>query len=310
MLIPAARRCLRHALDVLVPMHAERRFLMERRDAKGRAEPVFTLFDHALLSVRLTELSGSPRFVNSVLGLADASAIATSRGLRWRFSPAVDDVPPDADTTGLVLLAADLASGYGDPSGAALRAATPIAGFAEGRSGGAVDTWFGRRVEPEIDPVVNLHVAELLLRVAPGSRLLVGVLEYLGAFLRHHDFASAPSAFYLDSSLLIEQVARLECRGPGRFDPAALRRVDEFVDGCEPTCPLQSARLALAAGLRGRVHAARRLRERVLEFRQPDGLWPFARFYVQRTPHYAYGSRLCTTLAAVLALRDDARVAP
>ncbi|MCP5516356.1 MAG: hypothetical protein H7A45_03760 [Verrucomicrobiales bacterium] len=273
-----------------------RPFFVERRPAVGTAEPVYTTFDHSLICQRLYELTGDAGFLRLAVDHLLPAAVATGPWRRWYFSPAVTDIPPDADSTSVALLLIALAARRGVTIPDEFDPAQQVSQFeALLTASGGIRTYFGDRPNNEVDPVVNLALAETLLATSNLQPLYPETRRFINNTVRSGGLAGRLSEYYLGSAFFAERLARIAHVDQDFLSPAAMRALDHYLEETRPNNPLEAAMLGIGCFLRGkypRGEALTRLLERSVN---SSGGWGFAPFYIQRTPRYDYGSAAWTT---------------
>ena len=306
-----ANEQVRRLLQELSPWVETGRLEMQRH-GQGVVENVFTAFDHAVMCRACFELFGERLFLIRSFDALLPLSVARGGGHQWRFSRRVADIPPDADSTSASLLLCVTAQRAGVRLRDEIDTEASAARISELQTAsGGVHTYFGFRENNDVDPVVNLRVAELLSNTSLNSGIVAeGIREYLNGLLWTCDWARPLSEYYLSAATVVELAARLAARQPGYLQQRVEQRLMDFIAFARPRGALELAQLSKAAGHFQMRDIQRSNNERLLGMRDSRGWWAFQPYYRQRTPRYIYGAAIWTSLNALQSLRAELQGRP
>jgi hypothetical protein len=292
------------ALTFLTRWSPESPWSIERRSCRGEPEWLFTSFDHALLCLRLHDLNGGPGLLRAAVQRFAERALRTERGCRWHFSPAVSDIPADADSTSAVLtvLARAVRQGVGVPDW--MHPCRQLQQFTVLQAPcGGIRTYFGEHGNNEVEPIINLALVELLLALGEAPLFLSSVQIYLEEYLRANPFTERVSEYYLGSAFLAERVARVMALAADFFTSSARKEWVSYLLTHAPANALEAGMMSRACSACDLNTRQDQLNHLLLEMRNAEGIWDFVPFYIQRTPRYEYGSAWLTTATALSAFQ-------
>lgn len=279
-------------------------YRVERRTADQTSERVFTTLDYALLCQRLFELYRDPAYIEAAINLLTPRAVDVNGSRRFHFSPAVKDIPPDADSTSVALLLFATAERLGLAILSELVVTKNIAQFNElATPSGGIRTYFGERNNNDIDPVVNLAFAELLVAIGDTGARYQSIRRFVNNFLLTTPLESTASEYYLGSCFLAERLSRVAWLAPGFLDSTSVDRLDSYLSSHSPANTLEAAFLSISCSLRGWRERRDNLNQFLLRALRKDESRVFVPFYIQRTPRYEYGSREWTAVCCEYALK-------
>lgn len=287
--------------------HDTGRFLMERRRG-GSSEALFTTFDHAHIAARLYDITGCSEMLDRSISTIVELAQSREGGCVWSFSDAVPDIPPDADSTANCLLLLQRGVELGLEIDEHLHPANCVAQFEQVLTQPhGIHTFFGDRAANDVDPLVNIGVAELVIRTGVSFSGMSSIVDFLNARLADYQWGTRVSEYYLGASFLAERLTTLVELQPDILHSQVIARMDNYLCLVEPTDALALALIAVACRRRGFLEQHRTLVDRLSSERGTTGpWWGFAPIYIQRTPRYEYGSDLLTTLLAIQAGAETA----
>ncbi len=278
------------------------RFLMTRRRG-GSRETVFTTFDHAHMAARLFDITGCKKTLDQSISTVVKLVQQWDDGYVWSFSDAVADIPPDVDSTAACLLLLQRGIENGLSIDEDLHPAQQLAQF-EGllAKPHGIYTFFGDRRPNDVDPLVNIAVAELVIRTGIPFAGLSSIADFLNSCLGSYEWGTPISEYYVGCGFLAERLTTLAHMRPDMFDSRVLSKLDDYLLCEDPADDLSIALIGIACERRGFLDRQRMLINRLRNRRGMDGgWWGFAPLYVQRTPRYEYGCELLTTLLAIQA---------
>ncbi len=257
-----------------------------RRDMRGHATSIHTVFDHALLALKCYELTRDSRFLQEGVGSLKDSVQYHKGSARWMFAKEVDDIPPDIDSTAASLLCFKLEDeeiGTEDNTKQFEDQMQPC---------GGLHTFFGHKSNNDIDPIVNSLVAFLYIaKGRPIPKKLVEYLEKQLALIQKQNL----SLFYKGNIYFALRMAKLQAY-TNAFSKT--KELDQYIVSYKPKNTLERAFLAIAASYRGLDDVAKANVNKLIKSR-----YSFCTLYRQRTPRFNYGNSLLTTLFALEAIQ-------
>ncbi|MFC1648084.1 hypothetical protein ACFL1B_01360 [Nanoarchaeota archaeon] len=274
-----------------------------RKTPGGHGELVVTTFDHALVHLKLYELTRDPRFLGKAMHFLEETAQFEGTQARWRFSQKVTDIPSDADSTSLALTVFAMAEIERLPFSKEYRALGNLEQFRDlQEDSGGICTYFSGKSNNDTDPVVNAHLAFLGLITRQEGDFWSGIKRYLNDQVKDLKEGSKTSEYFPGSICFAKSMAKLSAYNPDFIGRATTEPLDTFLLTARPANTLEVALLSIGCSYRGLTERADGLNKELEEQREPNGAWGFAMFYQQRTPRFDYGSEINTTLFAIEAL--------
>jgi hypothetical protein len=280
-------------------------FETKRKNLSGNVFPIETSFDHALIVLKLFELTGEKEYLRRWLAPVHDSALIQDQVLRWNFSSKVTDIPPDADSTAMNLLLLRVADSSGVP-GASFDVVANASQFEDLQDvSGGVKTYFGSEHKNDVDPVVNTLVAFFYELNYPSSETNSGIRAYLLTRLKNLSARPDVSEYYVGATYFLERMAKLTVYAPSFIDDESAQSLDLYLKCSVPRNSLDIALLSVGAAHRGLVDRAVELNRELKSRMNKNGTWSFATLYRQRTPRFNYGNERLTTLFALEALKVE-----
>jgi hypothetical protein len=270
----------------------------KRKNNEGYTEEVITTFDHALIALKLYELTENQTYLERYKEYFSKTKIKFGEFTRWNFSLLVTDIPPDADSTALSLLFFSIAQKNGINIPKEFNVKNNIKQF----DNSVVKTFFNVREKNEFDPVVNTTLAFLYVISTKSKIVPQKLAEYLRKTTSELDTHSSVSLYYPKATYFAERMAKLSFYCPYLLDDKCNAKLDNYLINSSPKNTLDASLISIGASYRGLTARAKELNDLIRCRRKSNGKWTFGTLYRQRTPKYSYGCEIITSLFAIEAL--------
>ena len=238
-------------LSIIKQSH-KRPFLIERESLDGKTEKVYTTFDHALICLKLYELTKNQEYLKKGISFFKRTFIERNNQTRWNFSPAVTDIPPDADTTALSLMFFAVAEKHKLKIKKYFSAEKNLKQFEELETyQSGLRTFFNDKIVNEadpVDPIVNTAVAFLyIITNHKEEGLFSRIKQFLNNFLITDGLIKEKSRYYLGNTYLAERIAKLEFYEKGFLKENAKDKLRSFILDTTPVNILEASILSIGA---------------------------------------------------------------
>ena len=272
-------------------------FLTERRNSIGEKEYIETLFDNALLLIKLYELTGEKKYLIKGLNYFKDKAVMDGNFVSWDFSPSLNIFHREADTTIIIFIYFAIADKLGIKIPDCFSPTKNIYQFQEllDKSGG-IKTWFGDNVRyQDVDPIVNTTLIYLYIFMGIHDDLFNDIRAYLNNCLTKLNLNSSISKYYIGGSYFAKRMAALSNYDPGFLTEESKDSLESFLLAAKPQNALEAAFLSIASSYRNLEDKAEEYNKYLISKRQSTGFYPYEVFYTQKQIWF-YGHPFITTL--------------
>ena len=290
-------------LDLVLPRE-ESAITTKRRTPNGKIEIVTTTFDHALTALKLYEITEDKTYLKDFKEFFEQTYESVGEFTRWNFAPSyVRDIPPDADTTALSLLFFSMAEKNGIVVPRKFLAWKNLGQFrAKDKLTGGAETFFGKRREEDIDPIVNSTIAFLYIMTPTEEAIPQNIVDYFNTEIPKLLKNIEISRYYPNGKYFAERITKLAFYNPNLLNKKSEGSLDKFLLIASPKNALDASLLSIGSSYRGLKSRVKTLNREIEKKRKNNGTWPFGTLYKQGTPRYNYGCERLTTLFAIEAL--------
>lgn len=260
--------------------------------------------DSILLYFKFYELTHNEECLAEGVKFVQDRSINYKDGKVWKFatkidSPALETMPPDADTTAYSLMLLLLQKNKKDSADITLEPFDSI------KAEGGINLFFGPRESDQVDPAINCGLAILQLKLGRRGQLFDHVRSYLNKLIDNMDNGKQLSHWYTSNYFIYYRLAEIFSMAEDYLTKESVEKLKNQLRRKRPESALDRAWACLAFFKLGCETEAYDLFEDIVSnYNVDNSSWGFDTFYIQNNPKFKYGSEYITSIYSLEALSN------
>ena len=273
----------------------------EARGADGESYNLKIDMDTILLYLKLYELTLNKKYLEEGCKFVRKRGIDYNEGKVWKFatkinSPALETMPPDADTTVYSLLLLSYQQNKKSEN-------LSLQPFETIRAKSGITLFFGPRESDRVDPIINCGFAILQIKLKKRDSLFYHIQSYLNQLIDEIDKGKQLSYWYTSNCFVYYRLAKIIALDTDYFSETMVEKIITRLMGEEPKSSLDIAWVCSSLFLLGCKQKAKEIAKKiVMNYDRKNAGWNFDTFYIQNNPKFYYGSEYITSIYCLEAL--------